>query len=40
MDHRADIKRDNKMKEFQRTLKSVYEEAIIWDHYPKSQIDL
>ena len=40
MDHRSDIKRDNKLKEFQRTIKSVFEEAIMLELYPKSQIDL
>ena len=40
MDHRSDIKRDNKLKEFQRIIKSVFEEAIMLELYPKSQIDL
>jgi exosome complex component RRP41 len=40
MDHRSDIKKDNKMKEFQRTVKSVFESAIMLELYPKSQIDL
>ena len=40
MDHRSDIKGDNKMKEFQRIVKSVFEQAIMLELYPKSQIDL
>lgn len=40
MEHRSDIKRDNKMKEFQRILKSVFESVIMLELYPRSQIDL
>ena len=39
-DHKEDIKRDSKMKEFCRMLKSVFEKVIFLDKYPKSQIDL
>ena len=40
MDHRSDIKRDNKIKEFQRSLKSAFESVIMLESYPRSQIDL
>mmetsp|Transcript_10731 Transcript_10731/g.18010 ORF Transcript_10731/g.18010 Transcript_10731/m.18010 type:complete len:168 (+) Transcript_10731:220-723(+) len=40
MEHRSDIKKDNKMKEFQRILKSLYENLIMLELYPRSQIDL
>ena len=40
MDHRSDIKKDNKIKEFQRTIKSVFEGVISLELYPRSQIDL
>ena len=40
MDHRSDIKRDNRIKEFQRVVKSVFENAIMLELYPRSQIDL
>ena len=40
MEHKADIKRDLKMKEFCRVLKSVFEQVVMLEHYPRSQIDL
>lgn len=39
-DHREDVKRDAKMKEFCRMLKSVFEKIVFLDKYPRSQIDL
>jgi len=40
MEHRSNIKRDQKMKEFCRVLKSVFEQVIVLEKYPSSQIDL
>ncbi len=40
MDHKENIKKDMKMKEFCRVLKSVFEQVIMLEVYPKSQIDL
>ena len=40
MDHKADIKKDMKMKEFCRVLKSIFEQVVMLEKYPKSQIDL
>jgi ribonuclease PH len=39
-DHREDVKRDAKMKEFCRMLKSVFEKVVFLEKYPRSQIDL
>ena len=39
-DHREDVKRDAKMKEFCRMLKTVFEKIVFLDKYPRSQIDL
>ena len=36
MDHRSDIKKDNKIKEFQRTLKSVFESVLMLELYPRA----
>ncbi|CDW85893.1 UNKNOWN [Stylonychia lemnae] len=40
IEHRADIKKDIKMKEFTRMIKSVFEQVILLDLYPRSQLDL
>ena len=40
MDHKADIKKDMKMKEFCRVLKSIFEQVVMLEKYPRSQIDL
>lgn len=40
MDHKDNIKKDLKMKEFCRVLKSVFEQVIMLENYPRSQIDL
>ena len=40
MDHKENIKKDMKMKEFCRVLKSVFEQIIMLEIYPRSQIDL
>lgn len=40
MDHRSNIKKDMKMKEFCRVLKSVFEQVVMLDKYPRSQLDL
>ena len=39
-EHKTDIKRDQKMKEFSNEIKSVFEGLLILELYPKSQIDL
>ena len=36
MDHKENIKKDMKMKEFCRILKSVFEQVIMLEVYPKS----
>ena len=40
MEHKANVKKDQKMKEFCRVLKSVFEQVVMLEHYPRSQIDL
>ena len=40
VEHRAEVKKDQKLKEFTRTLKSVFERVVFLEKYPKSQIDL
>jgi ribonuclease PH len=36
MDHKENIKKDMKMKEFCRVLKSVFEQVIMLEVYPRS----
>ena len=36
MEHKADIKKDMKMKEFCRVLKSIFEQVVMLEKYPRS----
>ena len=36
MEHKANIKKDQKMKEFCRVLKSVFEQVVMLEQYPRS----